>query len=1692
MKKNNFLKIFLICFLGLIVAVSATFFGMRGDLLSNNHESNLNSLAFEQGVNELNALENAEGLTVACSTVSDLQKAVSKNVFSSERGDEKISDLSFEIVQKELKRNEYNIYQVEGGYEIYPEFSLKTLIVDDDLAHDYSAEKVVSGYKKYKVLSFDSIEKTKLAFEALTSDGKNVWENQIISACSSSTTDDDYSSYKTWGASLMDVNGINSYINSNEECSSKEVVVAVLDTGINTSHELFENRFLTDSDGNYVGYSYYTTSYKYSGYSFEDDNSHGTHVSGIIADLTPDNVKILPIKIMNSAGKGEGAKIIAALEQVLTYKKDYNICAVNMSFGGAYSGASTYTNYFDSLRANGILPIVAAGNESTDTAGCDPAKCDNAIVVSSLKKTSTNECLFDAEYSNYGDEVDISAPGTAIKSAGISGTNSASASTYVAKSGTSMATPHVSAGVALLALVHSSSSVDDIETELYNLAVDMGTPGKDIYYGNGVLNLRFFDVEFSSQAITIKDGTLDISNNEVFEFDKSKNLIFATTDASYEIYYSLNAIPKSSTDKKFEDQYLANASNKIYYYAVKKSGEKITARTKIFSLILQFNSNDATDYFEINSEGRITAYTGQFSILTVPDTINGIEVKAIGDDVFKYSELVSLTLPSSCKIISEYAFYDCFKLKYLNAPGVTTALKCAFYGCTALKVVSSESPGSSTEGFYLPSLSLIGNNAFTLCNNLQTVSLSSATVIGSDVFVYCSSLSSCYLPNVVTLKPYSFYGCSNITSFYIGAKVVTLDGAFALSGLKSITFSSSNTNFYYDGKGLYSEGELKLVALSDYDSYEVKNSYETTSGTVNVTSISEYAFPREGTRLNKLVLPENLQTAEGNIFNGYINYLHIKSTSLNNSGYYIDSTYTEPIVAEVSVLELGENVSSVPIAFMDAYSIEYYVINSRSTEIVSSIAPKGLKLTGLYLNFSQSVDGDYLQTLKEKGVLSTSHIYSKAQLPSNYTSYYSSLGYIEKNGDYYVYSQYSNGYFISIEIDGEGEVFPANLFYVSNGGDLNLFFKTGDNHYFAGIFKGENNLIPTSDLETVEAGGYVTITGITKSTTLKFAFYKDNSYAYTVNYWKESLSGGTLVDGLYYDFDHSLTLRAVAGETVTVTPNYSMGLGFTAPDGQTFKMPSNNSTVINFYYNRNYYNLTLEHGTGIDSVSGAGTYKFGQSINISAVVSEDYAFENWKADVSLFTPPTSQSAKITMPAFNVKLTASAKLNVCYITFDEYFGGSVSPAPTSNIYKATLNSNLTFTFTPDSNHFVRDVIVDGESKGAVTKYTFTSLSQDHTVKVDFGSLYSYTVKHWKECLTETDKVVDGLYYELDTMESFSGKENDYTIATAKTYDGFKSISFSQRKLVSEGIVINIYYARRSYDLTLYSGSGILKIEGAGSYKYGAQVNISAQLITGYEWSEWSSENSAFGSLQDASTTITMPAYDLILTAKANKIIFEITFEPYNHGTISPHPAGYKYSVYYLANVKFEFSPNKGYYIKDVVIDGESKGAVTSWSFTDIDSDHTVGVQFEKGSCSVVVKTSANGSLTADKSLDNIDFGETLTFTITPKEGFSVKKVLVDGEEVSFSDNKFSLVVYTQNINVEVVYVEILSNDEDDPEPKEEKTEEKKTITIAGHEFSIIEIVAYAGSAMLVLVLLILTIVVSKKSKSNGGRRRDTFE
>jgi subtilisin family serine protease len=250
------------------------------------------------------------------------------------------------------------------------------------------------------------------------------------------------------------------------------VNVAIIDTGIDPDHP--------DLAANIEGvYSAVAPDQ----YTVDDHYGHGTHVAGTIAAINNEIgvVGVGPkIDLWVMKASLSGILFLRDLLECYDFVIDTwhdtdpnnNIQVVSMSYGGGYSSAEA--EMLQRAWDIGIILVAAAGNEGG--AVIYPAALPFVIAVSAMNKYDQI-----TSWSNRGPEVDLAAPGSAVTSTYLRGQ-------YATWSGTSMATPHVSASAALAIASHPRMTNTQIVQLLYEKAEDLGDPGYDVFFGHGLVD----------------------------------------------------------------------------------------------------------------------------------------------------------------------------------------------------------------------------------------------------------------------------------------------------------------------------------------------------------------------------------------------------------------------------------------------------------------------------------------------------------------------------------------------------------------------------------------------------------------------------------------------------------------------------------------------------------------------------------------------------------------------------------------------------------------------------------------------------------------------------------------------------------------------------------------------------------------------------------------------------------------------------------------------------------------------------------------------------------------------------------------------------------------------------------------------------------------------------------------------------
>jgi subtilisin len=269
-----------------------------------------------------------------------------------------------------------------------------------------------------------------------------------------------------WGVSLVQAPQVWSMTRG------EGIKIAILDTGIDPNHP--------DLKANIVKGMNFTSA---NAADYVDRQGHGSHCAGIIAGVD-NNFGVVGVapkaslyigKVLGDNGSGDLNAIVKGIDWAISEKVDI----ISMSLGCSADPGPAFHAAFQRARQAGIVIVAASGNENT-TCGW-PAAYPECVAVAAVDQTFGR-----AGFSNFGEAVDVAAPGVDILSTYKNGQ-------YAKLSGTSMATPMVSGVIALVQAFCRKMGVqatpDKIMQMISERSIDMGKDGDDDMFGNGLINV---------------------------------------------------------------------------------------------------------------------------------------------------------------------------------------------------------------------------------------------------------------------------------------------------------------------------------------------------------------------------------------------------------------------------------------------------------------------------------------------------------------------------------------------------------------------------------------------------------------------------------------------------------------------------------------------------------------------------------------------------------------------------------------------------------------------------------------------------------------------------------------------------------------------------------------------------------------------------------------------------------------------------------------------------------------------------------------------------------------------------------------------------------------------------------------------------------------------------------------------------
>lgn len=1334
-----------------------------------------------------------------------------------------------------------------------------------------------------------------------TEENSETNESSEVTYDSSNTTNNDSSSEKH--SELLD------YLQS-QDYGKNDVTVAVIDSGItvdSNTKNVFNDRVLSG-----VNYSA-TKSAETNGNEATDDNGHGTAISYIIAQSTSDNVKLLPIKVIDSAGKGT----LLSLYQGIKYAIEQNVDVINISLSTASTHSELIEEAIKEATDKGIIVVVAAGNYGSNVKYYTPAKLDNVITVASV-----NEQLQHSDFSNYGDAIDYATIGENVYTESYNGADN--------RNGTSYSAAKFSAIVSYFKAIDKSINTKELKNILNKYVLPSSIDKK--YIGNGILSLEPVSID-KNNHINISENTfyksiLDYDKWKILSNDKFTDIINNSEFKNTVIWWQ----NLSEEDKEYAKNNFTKLTENVETYD--ENHNKINK--KYFELLDNYNLDSVNAesipragyaYLGIYLNGKCDSY----------DTINTYTHKYKDyqkDDVWSPSGYYG-KIDINC---AHTAGGICGGISNLWAGVYKDSGSCFFYGgfnygtpaqntSSWLKKYNAVYLGRDDNGWWHQADGTATCDESVWQDSHATLKLNYATRhtihydgnggnnpgIADQTKQWGSVL---YLSSVKPTTPgYEFTGWNTKSdgtgiSYQPGSAygsdlyggTVTLYAQWKVSN-KNITFNSNggvwlnsrdddivqtylaNSNLKLDnsvGNGSYtvSKPGYKLIGWADkghsntkvltepaiyrYSNSDIKRLRISQSGDyieilAYIDGATNVKFPTwtdgngqddivwhdawrgDWTRDNEkynwgfgMNLSQN-HNGEAATYNTHIYWNNnTKSAWISdywspvtsaNSGKYKMPRYNTNLTAIWQKLDNGQQFfkgdknSSVTVTYKPYttnvkkngpitvpsnfttndgtkyYFKGYYLGNTKLIDDKGAFTQAGLNFERFSDTYKdKTLEAKWTKTPPEQG---TNHIYYEGNggtgsVPATTITY--NVGDSTKIA--YVRDNTAPGFensgktFIgwNTEPKGTGTTYKPGdaISWYPNKPDIILYAQWKDSP------------------PPIENSQY------------KFVYYKQNldysytkveeSSVYTMNY-------NQFGQGWYARYDNK---KSYSGYTVKLS-------NFSKINNQYYALASDteNINIINVYFDRNKYTVSVTGDSGFSKYNGAGTYRFGEKVTISAILKDGYVFNSWNNNSSMKSNPYT----FVMPSSNCSYTASSTHTPFTLTVNP-----TNKASNGIEIKGTWNNKQTSTVYNPIYCGNTKTIASAVSNKAGYKFKGWTITNSSNTKPSQLSGTTYTQGLCNTTLQANYEPLDtkyyiNIYYENANDNNYSlgqkitlSSKTDATVnvnansylKTGFTFNNSKSSGLSQVVSgdTSKPTTFNLYYTRNRLTINYHANGGTI--------------------------------------------------------------------------------------------------------------------------------------------------------------------------------------------------------------------------------------------------------------------------------------------
>ena len=346
-------------------------------------------------------------------------------------------------------------------------------------------------------------------------------------------------------------------------------------------------------------------------------------------------------------------------------------------------------------------------------------------------------------------------------------------------------------------------------------------------------------------------------------------------------------------------------------------------------------------------------------------------------------------------------------------------------------------------------------------------------------------------------------------------------------------------------------------------------------------------------------------------------------------------------------------------------------------------------------------------------------------------------------------------------------------------------------------------------------------------------------------------------------------------------------------------------------------------------------------------------------------------------------------------------GSISP---SNAVVVSRGMSQTFLLSPAANYAIVDVLVDDATVGSVTTYAFSNVDCNHSISANFATVTN------SQIITASTGA-NGSISPSDSVSVSHGSSKTFTITP--------NTGYSVKDVLVDGVSVGPVYQYTFPNITVShsisasfspgiiirsssSAGGKITPEGSISINQGSNISFSLTPSADHLIRDVQVDGVSIGKVNSYTFSNVTSGHSISaifgssLLEYPDKNLYLINAAAGSNGTISPSGS---VSVQQGGSLVITIAANSGYKVQDVLVDGASVGAVSSYTFSNVTSAHTITANFAiiSNSCLISASAGSGGSISPSGNIQ-VQKGASQVFTIKPDKYYQIADILVDGTSI----------------------------------------------------------------------------------------------